>query len=72
MKLNLKRLKAERIAKGYTQEEMAEEMGWKSRASYVKRELGYIDIGVEDFVRIIGILGYDTKDISIFFDEDVH
>ncbi|MFX3725025.1 XRE family transcriptional regulator, partial [Streptococcus suis] len=34
MKINLKRLKAERIAKGLTQDEVANRMGWKDRALY--------------------------------------
>lgn len=38
MNLNLKRLKAERIANGLTQDEMANRMGWKSRTPYAKRE----------------------------------
>ena len=40
MELNLRRIKAERIAKGYTQDVVAEKMGWKSRTPYVKRENG--------------------------------
>lgn len=30
MELDLRRIKAERIAKGYTQDVVAEKMGWKS------------------------------------------
>ena len=33
-------------------------MGWKSRTPYVKRELGIIDIGVDEFLKMIKILGY--------------
>ena len=38
MTVNLKRLKAERIASGMTQDEVAHKMGWKSRTPYAKRE----------------------------------
>ena len=71
MKLDIKRLKAERIAKGLSQEDMAYLMGWKSRTPYVKRELGIIDIGVDEFLKMIKILGYTEDNISIFFKEDV-
>ena len=66
MKLDIKRLKAERIAKGLSQEDMAYLMGWKSRTPYVKRELGIIDIGVDEFLKMIKILGYTEDNISIF------
>ena len=33
MTLNLKRLRAERIAKGMNQDEMAKAMGWHTRSS---------------------------------------
>lgn len=38
MTVNLKRLKAERIASGMTQDEVAHKMGWKTRTPYAKRE----------------------------------
>lgn len=38
MTVNLKRLKAERIASGMTQDEVAHRMGWKTRTPYAKRE----------------------------------
>ena len=71
MRLNIKRLKAERVAKGLSQEEMASKMGWNSRTPYVKRELGTIDIGVDEFLKMVKILGYNENNLSIFFTEDV-
>nr|DAK02083.1 MAG TPA: helix-turn-helix domain protein [Caudoviricetes sp.] len=71
MRLNIKRLKAERVAKGLSQEEMANKMGWSSRTPYVKRELGTIDIGVDEFLKMVKILGYNENNLSIFFTEDV-
>lgn len=71
MRLDIKRLKAERVAKGLSQEEMATKMGWKSRTPYVKRELGIINIDVDEFLKMIKILGYTENNLSIFFKEDV-
>jgi len=67
MVLNLQRLKAERIASGFTQDDMAAKMGWKNRVMYSKRERGEIPIGIIDFVRIIGILGFDVNQVGYFF-----
>ncbi|MGX7096394.1 helix-turn-helix domain-containing protein [Gemella bergeri] len=66
MRLDITRLKAERIAKGLSQEDMAFKMGWTSRTPYAKRELGLVDIGVDEFLKMISILGYSEKDISLF------
>lgn len=71
MILDRQRLKAERIAKGFSQEDMAKAMGWNSRGPYVKRELGIIDIGVDEFLKMIKILDYDEKDILFFFKNNV-
>ena len=71
MRLNIKRLKAERVAKGLSQEEMANKMGWSSRTPYVKRGLCTIDIGVDEFLKMVKILGYNENNLSIFFTEDV-
>lgn len=67
MTLNLLRLRAERIAKGITQEEMAERLGI-SRAAYAKREAGIVDIGANELAAISEVLGIDRDHISIFFD----
>ena len=71
MKLDLQRLKAERIAKGYTQEDTAKMLGWSDRARYGKRESGFINMGADEFIQIASILGYDTDNLAIFFREDV-
>lgn len=65
MTLNLLRLRAERIAKGMTQEEMAERLGI-SRAAYAKREAGIVDVGANELAAISEILGIDRDHISIF------
>lgn len=71
MTLDLKRLKAERIAKGLTQDEMAEKMGWKSRTPYAKRENGIVAIGADELCKMAGILGYTPDKLIIFFKANV-
>lgn len=67
MVLDLKRLKAERIANGLTQDEVANLMGWKSRTPYAKRENGLVDIGANELIKIASIFGYDSNELGIFF-----
>ncbi len=66
--LDLRRLKAERIAKGYSQQEMADKMGYKDRAMYAKRENGYVNIGADDLFKISEILGIENMRIFFTFD----
>lgn len=71
MQLDLKRLKAERIAKGLSQEEMAQKMGWRNRGAYAKRENGLVDIGADELAKIGEILGYTVDKLGIFFTKNV-
>lgn len=71
MTLNLNRLRAERIANGITQDEMAHKIGWKTRVPYAKRENGIVDIGANEFIKMAKILGYDTNELDIFFTQNV-
>ena len=71
MTLDLRRLKAERIAKGLTQDEMAEAMGWKTRTPYAKRENGIVGIGADELVKLAYILGYNENELGIFFKVNV-
>lgn len=66
MTINLKRLKAERLANGLNQEEMAKKMGWKSRTPYAKRENGLVTIGADELVQMAEILGYSIDELRIF------
>lgn len=66
MTINLKRLKAERLANGLNQEEMAKRMGWKSRTPYAKRENGLVTIGADELVQMAEILGYSIDELRIF------
>ena len=67
MTIDLRRIKAERIAKGYTQDEMAEKMGWKTRTPYAKRENGIVSIGADELAKIAEILDFSTDQLGIFF-----
>lgn len=67
MALDLRRLKAERIASGLSQDEMAKKMGWKSRSPYAKRENGITPIGADELMNMAKILGYTEKELHIFF-----
>jgi transcriptional regulator with XRE-family HTH domain len=68
MTLNLKRLRAERIANGMSQDEMAKAMGWNTRASYAKRENGITVISANELVKMASILGYGINQLGIFFE----
>lgn len=71
MTLNLRRLRAERIAMGLTQDEMAERMGWKTRTPYAKRENGLVAIGADELAKMASILGYTKDQLGIFFTTNV-
>lgn len=62
------RIKAERIAAGLTQEDIAVKMGW-SRSKYAKFENGNLKTGADDlagFAEIVGVI-----DMNIFFKPNV-
>ncbi len=66
MKFNLNRLKAERIAKGFTQEEIGEKIGI-TKSGYSKLESGQSKIDIDTFVSILTVLGLNPEDLVIFF-----
>ena len=70
MKLNLKRLRAERVACGLSQEDVAKKFG-KTRSWYAKRENGFVSIGADELAKIAGIFNIDDKRIAIFFNNNV-
>lgn len=71
MTVNYRRLKAERIAKGLTQDEMAKKMGWDSRTPYAKRENGIVSLSVDELIRAATILDIPLNNLEIFFTKDV-
>lgn len=72
MKVDNLRIKAERIAKGYTQAQMAKELGWKDRVRYAKRENGIVSFGADELIKVATILGFTKDQLGIFFTDTVH
>lgn len=70
LKLDLNRLRAERIAKGWDQAEFAHKLGM-SRTSYSKRENGLVNISINELTRMMSLLGFNKDKISIFFTQNV-
>lgn len=70
MELDLKRLKAERIANGLTQEDVAKAFG-KTRAWYAKRENGFIPIGADELAKLAELFNVEISKIAIFFAKTV-
>lgn len=66
MEINLQRIKAERIAAGISQQEMAKILG-VSRGAYWKRENGQTPIGAEELAKIAETVGISKNNIGIFF-----
>jgi HTH-type transcriptional regulator/antitoxin HipB len=66
MEFNYNRLKAERIAKGLTVQQMADELG-VSKSTYSKKENGKLPVTVEEFSVISNKLGIPIERIGIFF-----
>ena len=67
MKVDLKRLKAERVASGLSQEDVAHRMGWKTRSPYAKRENGIISISADELAEFVEIFGLPIDKLPIFF-----
>ena len=65
MVLDLMRLRAERVAKGLTQAQLAEKIGMK-RAAYAKRENGLVNMGADELAKIVDALGMSKNDMYIF------
>ncbi|MCK1996833.1 helix-turn-helix domain-containing protein [Psychrobacillus psychrodurans] len=70
MEFNYNRLKAERVAKGFTVQEMADALGI-TKGTYSKKENGKITVTVEDFSLISNKLGIPIDQIGIFFSLNV-
>ena len=66
MKVDLLRVKAERVANGYTEAQMAERMGL-ARDQYNKRENGKISFSADELITLADLLGYSKDEIGIFF-----
>lgn len=67
---DLQRLKAERIAKGFTQAQLAHAIGISTNA-YWRKENGQRDIGMEEFTKILSVLGFNKEQLPLFFAKSV-
>lgn len=72
MSVDRLRIKAERIAKGLTQDEMAKALGWSDRARYAKRENGIVSFDADELIKVAIVLGFSKDQIGIFFTDGVH
>lgn len=63
--MNLEKLKELRIQKGYTQREMAEKLGFKSKSSYNQIEKGKTKIDILLAKKISEILNEDLEKIFL-------
>ena len=70
MKVNLNRIKAERVARGLTQKELADVLG-KPRSWLAKREPGIVPLGADELSSIASALGIEPNQMSIFFESNV-
>ena len=68
LEFNPLRMKAERIAHGFLQEEIAKSMGI-SRGKYIRIEKGETSIGSDDLALFANIIG--VTDMRIFFTKSV-
>lgn len=66
MDFNYRRLKAERVAKGFTIAEMGETIG-VTESGYSLIENGNRKLGVDQFAKVAEKLGFDQSRIHIFF-----
>lgn len=63
--INLAKLKKLRIENGFTQQEMAEKLGYKGKSGYCQLENGTVKMTLEQAKKIAEILGDDIE--QIFF-----
>lgn len=70
VEFNRNRVKAERIARGLSVNEMAEKLGVHA-GTYSKKENGKLRITVEDLSKILNVLNIPEKDCGIFFTKKV-
>lgn len=67
---NIRRMKAERVAKGISVKDMSERMGM-TQGTYSKKENGKIRVNVDDLAKVFEILELNEGDCGIFFTHSV-
>lgn len=66
MGVDLLRVKAERVANGLTQEQIALKLDL-TRTQYAKRENGFVSFSADELALVASVLGYNKDKIGIFF-----
>ncbi|WP_353452869.1 helix-turn-helix domain-containing protein [Staphylococcus coagulans] len=69
-RFNVRRMKAERIARGISIAEMATKLEM-APGTYSKKENGHIRITVDDLAKIFEVLNIPEKECGIFFTVEV-
>lgn len=65
--MNLELLKQERVKKGFSQKQMAKELGFKDKSSYCLIENGKTQISVPLMNKIIEVLNLSTEQATKIF-----
>lgn len=66
MKFDYKRLKGERVARGFTVQQIADFLGI-AKSTYSKKENGKLPITVDEFGNLAKKLGIPENEVQIFF-----
>ncbi|MGB4369064.1 MAG: helix-turn-helix transcriptional regulator [Caldicoprobacterales bacterium] len=64
--MNVQKLKGARVAKGYTQEHMAEKLDISTK-TYNRKELGIVEFNRREIAKLVEILDLTTEEISEIF-----
>ncbi|MGK0577460.1 helix-turn-helix domain-containing protein [Macrococcus capreoli] len=70
VEFDTKRLKAERVARGLDQVDIAKKLGM-SRSNYSKKENGHIKLYADELATILDALNIPESDLGIFFTRSV-
>lgn len=70
MTFNFQKLRYERMSRKISQEEMAKLLGM-NHTSYWKRENGKVAISVEEFIKMLEVMGIPQSEAGNFFTDKV-
>ena len=70
VEFNIRRIRAERIARGISVKEMADALDI-TPGTYYKKESGTIRLNVDDLAIILNVLGMSENECGIFFTHNV-
>ena len=70
MTFNFQKLRYERMSRKISQEKMAKLLGM-NHTSYWKRENGKVPISVEEFIKMLEVMGIPQSEAGNFFTDNV-